>query len=114
MVRFNLDPSSSKVSSSNASVLFKLYRREQAATPNGALPPGWIFNTIGDCLQAKNVDDCVPAAQVNLRDIVPTVSVRGQVREREACTECQADLTPNPPPLPPHPPTPRRKCPSLR
>ncbi|GMH64202.1 hypothetical protein TrRE_jg10025, partial [Triparma retinervis] len=78
MVRFNLDPSSSKVSSSNASVLFKLYRREQAATPNGALPPGWIFNTIGDCLQAKNVDDCVPAAQVNLRDIVPTVSVRGQ------------------------------------
>ena len=71
-----MDPSDPKVSSSNACVLFKLYRREQAATPNGAPPPGWILNTVGDCLQAKNVDDCVPTAQVNLRDIIPTGQVR--------------------------------------
>ena len=82
MLKMYLDLTPSSVQNSNGCIMMKLYRAANIAAgfSNKDAPPpsGWLAHPILSTLTCKNVDDCVPASQVNLRDIIPSIIVRGQ------------------------------------
>ncbi|GMH78679.1 hypothetical protein TL16_g07900 [Triparma laevis f. inornata] len=76
-----LDLSPKEVQTQNGCVMMKLYRSTcsmQGISKSNKPPGGWLAKPALATLSCKNVDDCVPMSQRNLRDVIPSIIVRGE------------------------------------
>ena len=81
MLTMYLDLEPKEVQTQNGCVMMKLYRSTSSTlgvSKTNKPPGGWLAKPTLATLECKNVDDCVPMSQRNLRDVIPNIVVRGE------------------------------------